>query len=156
MMPINNLLKLRAQWKLSNKKVVFTNGCFDLLHQGHLDLLAEAKSLGDLLIVGLNSDASVNRLKGASRPIENEKTRSMHLKGTQYVDYVILFHEDTPLKLIQALKPDILVKGGDYLVENIVGASDVTDEGGQVKIIPLTPGFSTTDQVEKMKREGLD
>jgi len=156
MIPIDDLLKLRTQWRLSKKKVVFTNGCFDLLHQGHKDLLAQAKSFGDILIVGLNNDASVKRLKGESRPIENEKTRSLHLKDTPFVDHVISFHEDTPIKLIQALKPDILVKGGDYLVENIVGASDVMDEGGQVKIIPLTPGFSTTDQVKKIRREGLD
>lgn len=144
-----------AQWqKLSaehqNKKTVFTNGCFDILHVGHVTYLAEARSLGDLLIVGLNSDSSVQQLKGPTRPINNEDARAMVLAALQCVNYVILFEEETPLELIQKIRPDVLVKGGDYTLDTIVGAPFVLQYGGIVKTIPLVKGFSTTRTLQKM------
>lgn len=140
--------KMAAIWQ--NKKVVFTNGCFDVLHLGHVTYLAEARAMGDLLVVGLNSDASVRRLKGPSRPINDEKARAMVLASLQCVDYVIIFDEDTPLDLIKAVKPNVLVKGGDYTIDTIVGASFVQQHGGIVRTIPLVEGYSTTDTVQKL------
>lgn len=140
--------KMTAIWQ--DKKVVFTNGCFDVLHLGHVTYLAEARTMGDLLVVGLNSDASVRRLKGPSRPINNEKARAMVLASLQCVDYVIIFDEDTPLDLIKAVKPNVLVKGGDYTIDTIVGASFVQQHGGIVRTIPLVEGYSTTDTVQKL------
>ena len=140
--------KMAAIWQ--NKKVVFTNGCFDVLHLGHVTYLAEARTMGDLLVVGLNSDASVRRLKGPSRPINDEKARSLVLASLQCVDYVIIFDEDTPLELIEAVKPNMLVKGGDYTIDTIVGASFVQQHGGIVRTIPLVEGYSTTDTVQKL------
>ena len=136
-------------YRRENFKLVFTNGCFDLLHEGHLDLLSNAAAFGDKLFVGLNSDKSVKKLKGDSRPIQNEKTRAKKLLDLKYVDYVIIFDELTPQKLIYAMSPDVLVKGGDYKKNEIVGAEYVISSGGVVKIIPLTPGFSTTSIIEK-------
>lgn len=133
------------------KRIVFTNGCFDILHSGHVIYLAEAKKLGDVMIVGLNSDASVKRLKGESRPINSELDRQIILSGLKSVDYVSIFDEDTPLELILACKPDLLVKGGDYSEDNIVGADFVKSRGGKVVTIPLVPGKSTTNIVSKMK-----
>lgn len=132
-------------------KVVFTNGVFDLLHPGHVDLLLGARRLGDALIVGLNSDASVRRLKGASRPIRNELERSYVLAALQMVDAVVIFDQDTPLELIVALEPDVIVKGGDYTETTIVGAQEVRARGGEVAIIPLTPGQSTTSIIERLR-----
>lgn len=140
--------KMAAIWQ--NKKVVFTNGCFDVLHLGHVTYLAEARTMGDLLVVGLNSDASVRRLKGPSRPINDEKARAMVLASLQCVDYVIIFDEDTPLDLIKTVKPNVLVKGGDYTIDTIVGASFVQQRGGIVRTIPLVEGYSTTDTVQKL------
>ena len=137
--------------KNEHKKIVFTNGCFDLLHDGHLELLIKAKQLHGKLIVGINNDASVKRLKGESRPIKNQNSRLLQLAALQMVDGVILFEEDTPLDLIKKIEPDILVKGGDYQIETIVGAKEVMANGGRVEVIPLVEGFSTTNLIQKMK-----
>ena len=135
----------------TNKKIVFTNGCFDLLHKGHRDLIKQSFSFGDILIVGLNSDESVKRLKGKDRPIQNEVERKNALLNTGYVNEVYIFDDDTPLELINLIKPDILVKGGDYTQNEIVGYEEVTSSGGEIKIVPLTPGFSTTSIIENMR-----
>jgi len=139
-------------WKKAGFKVVFTNGCFDLLHLGHVDYLEKARSLGDKLIVGLNSDSSVSRFKGPERPLQDENSRARVLAAMQFIDLVVLFKEDTPLALISELVPDILVKGSDYLTENIVGADVVQKTGGVVKTIHFVEGYSTTKIVEKIKR----
>lgn len=144
---------LLNEWKKKGK-VVFTNGCFDLLHLGHVDYLEKSRSLGDKLIVGINTDASVQRLKGKERPIVSQESRAVVMASLQFVDAVILFDEDTPLELIGFVKPDILVKGDDYAVENIVGADIVVKEGGVVKTVPLVKGYSTTDIVNKIKKIG--
>jgi rfaE bifunctional protein nucleotidyltransferase chain/domain len=133
-----------------NKKIVFTNGCFDLLHKGHEDLIKTSNSFGDKLIIGLNSDDSVKRLKGMGRPIQNEIDRKKALIDTGYVEKVYLFNDDTPLDLILLIKPDILVKGGDYTPKEIVGYEEVISSGGEIKIVPLTPGYSTTSLIKKM------
>ena len=143
---INHLL---TKYRKENFKLVFTNGCFDLLHKGHIDLLLNAAALGDKLFVGLNSDKSVKKLKGDSRPKQNEETRAQKLLELKYVNHVIIFEDSTPRKLIHAMSPDILVKGGDYKTNEIVGAKHVISSGGVVRIIPLTPGFSTTSIIEK-------
>ena len=139
------------RWRLHNKKVVFTNGVFDILHEGHIASLSEAASYGSVLIVGVNTDASVKRLKGESRPVNNENSRALLLASLVITDAVILFNEDTPLHLITTLLPDVLVKGGDYTLDQIVGAKEVMANGGEVKIVPLLDGFSTTAIIEKMK-----
>lgn len=133
------------------KKVVFTNGCFDILHRGHIEYLQAAADLGDILVVGLNSDASVKRLKGENRPINNQNDRAFALASLVFVDAVIIFDEDTPLELIQRVKPNVLVKGGDYSIGNIVGADFVKNIGGEVQVIPFVDGYSTTQIIEKMK-----
>lgn len=132
-------------------KVVFTNGCFDLIHRGHVDYLSKARDLGDMLIVGLNSDASVRRLKGEHRPVSNQQSRAMVMAAFAFVDYVVIFDDDTPARLIEAIKPDILVKGGDYNRSNIVGADFVESHGGKVTTIPLVEGESTTNLINRMK-----
>ena len=131
-------------------KVVFTNGVFDLLHPGHVDVLAAARSRGDALIVGINSDQSVARLKGPDRPVRNQAERSYVLAALEAVDMVVLFEQDTPLELVRALRPDVIVKGGDYTVDSIVGASEVQGWGGEVVVVPLTPGQSTSSIIEKL------
>lgn len=138
-------------WKSQDKKIVFTNGCFDLLHLGHVDYLEKARLLGDKLILGLNSDASVSRFKGISRPIQDENSRARVLAALQFVDLVVFFNEDTPLNLISELLPDILVKGSDYLAENIVGADVVKRNGGVIKTIDFVSGYSTSKIIEKIK-----
>lgn len=138
-------------WRTNNDRVVFTNGCFDLLHPGHVQYLAEARDLGHRLVVGLNSDASVKRLKGSSRPIQDESSRALILAGLATVDSVVIFDEDTPLKLIKAILPDILVKGGDWPVEQIVGSEIVKARGGQVLSLPFAEGYSTTGLIERIK-----
>lgn len=147
-----NIAKLILKYKSNGLRIVFTNGCFDLLHAGHLDLLKKASEFGDKLIVGLNSDASVKKLKGSSRPIEDESVRSNNLLEKGFVDDVVIFNELTPKKLIAQINPDVLVKGDDYKKEDIVGYSEVTKNGGVIKIIPLTPGFSTTLIINKSNR----
>jgi D-glycero-beta-D-manno-heptose 1-phosphate adenylyltransferase len=139
-------------WQAKGEKVVFTNGCFDLLHLGHVDYLEKARNLGDRLIIGLNTDASVSRFKGSERPLQDQTSRSRVLAALQFVDLVVLFNEDTPLNLITELLPNILVKGSDYLAENIVGADVVKKAGGKVETIDFVAGYSTTRIVEKIKR----
>ena len=140
-----------ASIRKANKKIVFSNGCFDLLHKGHRDLIKQSFSFGDILIVGLNSDESVKRLKGEDRPMQNEIERKNALLNTGYVNEVYIFDDDTPLELINLIKPDILVKGGDYTPNEIVGFEEVTSSGGEIKIVQLTPGFSTTSTIENMR-----
>jgi rfaE bifunctional protein nucleotidyltransferase chain/domain len=142
------------RWRLLDKKIVFTNGVFDILHEGHIASLSEAALYGHILIVGINSDASVKRLKGENRPVNNEGSRTLLMASLVMVDAVILFEEDTPLNLISALLPDVLVKGGDYTIDQIVGAKEVMAQGGEVKIVPILEGFSTTGIIERMKSTG--
>jgi D-glycero-beta-D-manno-heptose 1-phosphate adenylyltransferase len=148
---LDNLLRQLNRWRLLNKKIVFTNGVFDILHEGHIASLSEAALHGHILIVAVNSDASVKRLKGESRPVNSENSRMLLLASLLMVDAVILFEEDTPLNLITAILPDVLVKGGDYRVEQIAGAKEVIANGGEVKIVPILEGFSTTGIIKKMK-----
>ena len=147
-----DISKLISEYKNNGLSIVFTNGCFDLLHSGHLDLLRRASEFGNKLIVGLNSDVSVKKLKGLNRPIENESVRSNNLLDKGFVDDVIIFNEITPKKLIEQIIPNVLVKGGDYKKEEIVGYNNVTKNGGVVRIVPLTPGFSTTLIINKSNR----
>ena len=140
------------EWKNLKKTIVFTNGCFDLLHKGHIDLLTRASEYGDKLIVGINSDDSVKKIKGEDRPIEDQKTRKQNLLNLICVDDVYVFKESTPLKIIKFICPDVLVKGADYTVHEIVGSKFVLGNGGKIRIIPLTPGFSTTQSIEKMAK----
>lgn len=140
------------QWRTINKRIVFTNGCFDILHHGHLDLLARAADQGNILIVGLNTDASVKRLKGAQRPVNNQGDRMFQLASLLCVDVVCLFEEDTPLQMIQWIKPDVLVKGGDYNIDTIVGAKEVIANGGRVEVIPFVEGYSTTSLLNTIKK----
>ena len=145
-------LKLQIRrWRLLDKKIVFTNGVFDILHEGHIASLSEAALYGHILIVGVNADASVKRLKGESRPVNNEGSRILLMASLVMVDAVILFEEDTPLNLITTILPDVLVKGGDYTIDQIVGAKEVMANGGEVKIVPILEGFSTTGIIERMK-----
>lgn len=139
--------------KLHRQKIVFTNGCFDVLHFGHVHYLLQAKALGDILVVGLNSDDSVRRLKGPSRPINGEKERAFVLAALSCIDYVIVFEEDTPKELIETVRPDVLVKGGDYALDQIVGADFVTRNGGTVTTLPFVEGFSSTRIIEQLKTE---
>jgi D-glycero-beta-D-manno-heptose 1-phosphate adenylyltransferase len=140
-----------SEWKMSGQQVVFTNGCFDILHLGHVDYLEKSRNLGDKLVLGLNTDASVSRIKGPSRPIVHETSRSRVIAALEFVDLVVFFDKETPYELIKNLLPDILVKGNDYLAENIVGADIVIANGGKVETIPLVQGFSTTNIVNKIK-----
>ncbi|MDR2010599.1 MAG: D-glycero-beta-D-manno-heptose 1-phosphate adenylyltransferase [Bacteroidales bacterium] len=143
------LTSVVLDWKKNKNLVVFTNGCFDIIHYGHVNYLAKAKDLGHKLVIGLNSDSSVKRLKGDSRPINNEYARSMVLASLEFIDAIIIFDEDTPERLIKMIFPDILVKGGDYSFENIVGADFVMANGGLVEIIPFVDGYSTTNFINK-------
>ena len=140
-----------AAKRVNGSKIVFTNGCFDLLHAGHLHYLAEARALGHYLVIGLNSDDSVSRLKGPHRPIKDEKSRALLLASLFFVDMVVSFSEDTPLQLIKALRPDILVKGGDYTEETVVGAREVRSWGGDVQLLSFLPGYSTSKLEAKIK-----
>jgi rfaE bifunctional protein nucleotidyltransferase chain/domain len=149
---IKEALQRREAWKQANDQVVFTNGCFDILHLGHVDYLEKARQTGTKMIVGLNSDDSVRILKGPERPVNNEFARARIIASLQFVDLVIVFNEQTPLKLITQLMPDILVKGDDYSIETIVGAKEVMAAGGQVKTIPLVPSYSTTGIIQKLKQ----
>ena len=147
----DDVKKLVVEARGGERTVVFTNGCFDLLHRGHVDLLGKARSLGDVLVVGINTDASVRRLKGSSRPWTPEEDRAAVIAALASVDLVVLFEEDTPLELIREIGPDVLVKGADYRVEEVVGADHVRASGGRVELVPLTEGRSTTTLVEKLK-----
>lgn len=148
---LDGLMHQVKRWRLHNKKIVFTNGVFDILHEGHIASLSEAASFGHVLIVGINTDASVKRLKGESRPVNPENSRALLMASLVMTDAIILFGEDTPLNVISAIVPDVLVKGGDYTLEQIVGAKEVMANGGEVKIIPILEGFSTTSIIQKMK-----
>ncbi len=145
-----SFLPLCRQWKGSGETVIFTNGCFDLLHRGHAVYLAQAAALGDHLVVGLNSDASVSRLKGPGRPLTDQESRAWLLAALEPVAAVVLFHEDTPLELIRAIEPHFLVKGSDYRPEEIAGYETVTASGGKVETIDLVPGCSTSLLIEKI------
>lgn len=148
-------LKLQVhRWKFLNKKVVFTNGVFDILHQGHIASLSEAAACGDVLIVAVNSDASVKRLKGPQRPVNGQDARALILASLVVTDAVVIFEEDTPLNLIRDILPDVLVKGSDYTVEQIAGAKEVLANGGEVKRVDLVEGISTTAIIEKINAIG--
>lgn len=140
-----------AEWRLRGFRIVFTNGCFDLMHIGHVDYLEKARALGDRMIVGLNSDSSIRRLKGKGRPLQDENSRSRVMAALQFVDAVVLFDEDTPLELIGKVKPDVLVKGEDYEIADIVGAKEVLEAGGKVERIEFVEGYSTSKIVEKIQ-----
>jgi D-glycero-beta-D-manno-heptose 1-phosphate adenylyltransferase len=146
------IVQKAAQFRVPGKKIVFTNGVFDILHQGHIFSLSQAAKEADFLIVGLNADASVKRLKGESRPVNKQESRALVLASLIMVDAVVLFEEDTPLELIKSIMPDVLVKGGDYTVEQIAGAKEVIASGGRVVINPILGGFSTTGIIEQAKK----
>jgi rfaE bifunctional protein nucleotidyltransferase chain/domain len=141
-----------AMWHLLGKKIVFTNGCFDILHLGHIEYLSKAAGMGDALVIGLNSDESVRKLKGDHRPINNENARAMVLASLRFTDAVVVFNEDNPYELIRLIQPDILVKGNDYKTEEIAGHDIVLSQGGKVITIELTPGYSTTGIAEKISQ----
>jgi D-beta-D-heptose 7-phosphate kinase/D-beta-D-heptose 1-phosphate adenosyltransferase len=147
-----DLIRRIAQWRILGKTVAFTNGIFDIMHRGHIASLSEAAREADYLVVGLNSDASTKRLKGPGRPVNDEQARSIVMASLLMVDAVILFEEDTPLELIKAVMPDVLVKGGDYTEEQIVGAREVKAGGGKVVINPIVQGYSTTGLIEKIDK----
>ena len=139
-----------SELQKEGNKIVFTNGCFDILHRGHIEYLKQAKQLADYLVIGLNIDDSVKRLKGKTRPLQTESDRAEILNSLRFVDFVIIFNENTPLELIRELKPDVLVKGGDYDLDSIVGAKDVLGWSGAVKIIPFLEGYGTSKLIEKI------
>ena len=144
------LERLVNRWKLKDDTIVFTNGCFDLLHKGHFEYLAKAASLGDRVIIGLNSDASVKALKGENRPINNEEARSLGLASLHLSDAIVVFDDDTPASLIELIEPDVLVKGGDWNKEDIVGGDFVEGNGGKVEVIETTDGYSTTSIINRL------
>ena len=147
----NTLADTVGQWRAAGETIVFTNGCFDIIHRGHVEYLAKAADLGTKLIIGLNSDDSVRRLKGPTRPVNDELARAMVLSAFEFVSAVALFSDDTPYNLIKAVEPDILVKGGDYRIEDIVGCDIVTNRGGRVLTIPFVEGYSTTSTIKKSR-----
>ncbi|MEM1405981.1 MAG: D-glycero-beta-D-manno-heptose 1-phosphate adenylyltransferase [Bacteroidota bacterium] len=151
-MPLAEVVACVRSWQNAGNKVVFSNGCFDILHLGHTDYLEKARALGQKLVVGLNTDESVKKLKGVSRPVNNELSRARILAALAFVDAVVLFNEDTPYELIKAIRPTVLVKGDDYLAENIVGADIVKANGGEVKTVSLVEGYSTSLLIEKIKK----
>ena len=152
----DQIIKQCAVWRFKEKKIVFTNGCFDILHLGHIEYLAKSQDLGGVLIVGLNSDASVKKIKGPNRPINDEHARAMFLASLSFVHAVVLFNQETPYELIQSIHPDILVKGQDYSVEQIVGNDIVRANSGEIKTVELTHGYSTTRIIEKIKESFHD
>jgi rfaE bifunctional protein nucleotidyltransferase chain/domain len=145
------LSKTAQRWHTQGKKIVFTNGCFDIVHPGHIAYLTEASELGDVLVVGINTDQSVKKLKGENRPVNDEFSRSQLLASMFFVDAVVFFNEDTPINLINAVKPDVLVKGGDYVIDTIVGAKETLERGGKVKVLSFLPGYSSTSIIDKVK-----
>ena len=148
---LHQLLAQVASWRVTNKQIAFTNGCFDILHEGHIFSLSQAAREADYLIVGVNSDSSTKRLKGPERPINHEHSRALLLASLAIIDAVVIFDEDTPLELITAIQPDVLVKGGDYTIEQIVGSREVIASGGSVVINPIVEGFSTTGIITQIK-----
>jgi rfaE bifunctional protein nucleotidyltransferase chain/domain len=149
---VNNLDAQLAFWRFKNYKIVFTNGCFDIIHRGHIEYLAQAASYGDILILGLNTDNSVRRIKGETRPVQDEYARAITLAALQFVNAVVLFDDETPHNLINKVQPDILIKGSDYKPESIVGYDIVKAKGGEVVTIDFIDGYSTTRIIEKLKR----
>ncbi len=141
--------KIKA-WRKKGDTIVFTNGCFDIIHRGHIEVLARTADLGDKLILGLNSDSSVKKIKGNTRPINDEKSRAIVLSSLKFVDAVVIFNEETPYKLIHKITPDILAKGGDYKVNEIAGHDIIKKNGGEIKLVPLVDGFSTSNIIEKI------
>ena len=148
----DHLNSLLTYWRLKDEKIVFTNGCFDILHRGHVEYLAKAASLGDLLFVGINSDQSVRKLKGNDRPIQDEYSRALMTASLRFVTAVMLFDEDTPYQLIKRVQPDVLVKGGDYQEKDIVGADIVRNKGGEVETVDFTDGYSSSKIIEKIQQ----
>ncbi|OFY17878.1 MAG: glycerol-3-phosphate cytidylyltransferase [Bacteroidetes bacterium GWF2_33_38] len=146
----NDFLQQIAHWKSEGKKIVFTNGCFDIIHRGHIEYLAQAADLGDILVIGVNSDLSVKKLKGETRPIQDQHSRTLILASLQFVSLVVIFNEETPINLIQKVSPSVLVKGGDYELKNIVGAEFVTNNGGKVITIPFVDGFSSSKIIDSL------
>lgn len=151
-MSIESLLHRITMWRFFEKKMVFTNGCFDLLHPGHIHLLNTARSFGDILIVGLNSDTSVSKIK-PGRPVQDEQSRSILMASLEVVDAVILFHEETPQNLIEKIHPDVLVKGSDYKPEDVVGRKTIEQHGGKVELVALQKGFSTSNLIEQIRAD---
>ena len=147
----DNIQKQVLKWREENKKIVFTNGCFDIIHRGHVDYLSKAKDLGDILIIGLNTDQSVRNIKGNTRPIQDENSRAIILASMQFVDAIVLFSDSTPYSLIKEIQPDILVKGADYKKEDIVGYDIVSQRGGKVETIEFIEGYSTSNIERKIK-----
>lgn len=145
------LQRRMAQWRLLSKTIVFTNGCFDIIHAGHIASFTDAAGHGDILVVGLNADVSIKGLKGTNRPVNDERSRALVLASLAMIDAVVIFSEPTPLELIRAIKPDVLVKGGDYKMEDIVGSKEVLSWGGQVIISPIIEGFSTSAIIHKIQ-----
>lgn len=150
-MTLPELEKQLVQWRSEVKTIVFTNGCFDILHAGHIASLSEAAKYGDVLVVGLNSDSSIRDLKGSNRPVNDESSRALVLASLAMVDAVVVFSDPTPIELVKAIRPDVMVKGGDYKVEEIAGAREVMEWGGQVIINPIIEGFSTTAIINKLQ-----
>ncbi len=150
---LDEMVRQAAQWRLLSKKIAFTNGVFDLLHQGHIFSLSQAAKEADYLVVGLNADASVKRLKGDARPVNDQESRAIILASLVMVDAVVIFEEDTPLQLITALLPEVLVKGGDYTIDQVVGAKEVMANGGRVVINPILEGFSTTNIIDNQLKQ---
>ncbi len=148
------LIKAVYRWRFLGKSISFTNGCFDILHAGHIASLSDAAKEGDIFIVGVNTDASTKRLKGSERPVNNENSRTLLLASLAVVDGVTLFEEDTPLELITAIMPDVIVKGGDYTIDQMIGANEVIGNGGRVVINPIVKGYSTTGIIEKIRKLG--
>jgi len=148
---LDSLKNKVISWKENGHKIVFTNGCFDIMHKGHIEVLSKSSDLGDKLIIGLNSDSSVQKLKGNSRPIIDENSRAIALAALSFVDAIVLFSEETPINLISTLNPDILAKGGDYEIRTIVGHEIVQKNGGEVILIPFVDGFSSTNIINKIK-----
>lgn len=148
----NNLESILTYWKLKNRKLVFTNGCFDIIHRGHVEYLAQAADYGNELIIGLNTDSSVQRLKGPTRPVQDQMARAIIMASLQFVSAVILFDEDTPYELIKKVQPDVLIKGSDYNINDIVGYDIVKAKGGEVVTIDFVDGYSTTSIIEKLKQ----
>ena len=151
---IKDLKTKLSIWRENGEKIIFTNGCFDIIHKGHIQVLANTADLGDRLIIGLNAEISVKKLKGLNRPIVEEDARAFLLASLNFVDAVVLFSEETPINLITTLKPNVLAKGGDYAISSVVGYNEVKEHNGEVIIVPFVDGFSSTSIIEKIKNNG--
>ena len=150
---INNIESYLTDWSLKNQKIVFTNGCFDILHRGHVEYLAQAANHGDILVIGVNTDNSVRRIKGETRPVQDEYARAILLASLSFVSAIVLFDDDTPYNLIKKIQPDILIKGSDYNIDDIVGSDIVINKGGKVITIDFIEGYSTSSIIEKLKED---